>query len=301
MAGEVLDVSERHPGVERCGDGAVAEAVGADPVSRRKAGSSGETAHEAPGAGFGHALASAVQEDRPGALGDVRLQRPSRGRGEGLGAALGTLACEFEDPVAEVMGEVLDVAGEGLVDAQPVERQQGDERCRAQPVGLGGLQELHQLLLVETDRRGVIRDRAEVEQWLAEPDRPTEHPQVPATTVFNNYGTWQASPVVQASPNATVRVISNTQGQQLANFVQQYHLALESMQLESDEREDIEADLRTIEEQVGTGSPDESRLRTVIHRLLDWTGAAAAAGVSSVVKQEIESGGHQLLRALGVS
>jgi hypothetical protein len=169
---------------------------------------------------------------------------------------------------------------------------------------IGALETLHVYL---GDRLGLytslaaMPDASPRELWLAEPDRPTEHPQVPATTVFNNYGTWQASPVVQASPNATVRVISNAQGQQLANFVQQYRLALDSMQLESDEREDIEADLRTIEEQAGTGSPDESRLRPVIHRLLDWTRAAAAAGVSSVVKQEIESGGHQLLRALGVS
>lgn len=143
--------------------------------------------------------------------------------------------------------------------------------------------------------------RAEVERWLTEPDRPTEHLAVPAATVFNNYGTVQGSSVVQGSPNSAVTVISNAQGQQLAGFAQQYRKVLDAIDLCDDAREDVEGDLRTLEEQATADSPDASRLRPAIRRLLGWLGATAGVGVGSVAKAEIESGGHALLQALGAS
>ncbi len=90
-------------------------------------------------------------------LPEVELQHPGGRRRQGLGAGLVALAGEVEDAVTEVVGQVLDVAAEGLTDPEAVEGQQRDERSRAQPVGLGGGQQLDELLLVEAHRRGVIR------------------------------------------------------------------------------------------------------------------------------------------------
>ena len=60
--------------------------------------------------------------------------------------------------MAEVVGEVLDVSGKRLVDAQAVEGQQRDQRSGTEPVGMGRLQELDDFLLDEPNRGGVVGD-----------------------------------------------------------------------------------------------------------------------------------------------
>src|SRR5664280_1251966 len=133
VAGEVLHVPEGHAGVESSGDGAVAQAVRAEPVCGGKACSTSKLAHQPPGGGLRHPSATPVQEERPArALTDVGLQRPGCGRRQRLGAALTALAGEHEHPVAEVVAEVLDVPGQGLADAQAVEGQQCQIRRAAE-------------------------------------------------------------------------------------------------------------------------------------------------------------------------
>ncbi len=58
--------------------------------------------------------------------------------------------------MAELVAEVLDVARERLVDAQPVVGQQRDQRLRPRPVRLGGVEEGLELVAGEPDaHRGV--------------------------------------------------------------------------------------------------------------------------------------------------
>jgi hypothetical protein len=82
----VLDVLQGHAGAEQLGGKRVPEAVGADLVGRRDAGSSGQAADELVGDRVAEALgAVGVEEQRAGrALADAVLEGAQDDGGEGL-------------------------------------------------------------------------------------------------------------------------------------------------------------------------------------------------------------------------
>lgn len=57
-----------------------------------------------------------------------------------------------------LVAQVLDVAGQGLVDAQPVVGQQGEQRAGPQPVGLGRGEQYAELAAIEPGGLGVGAD-----------------------------------------------------------------------------------------------------------------------------------------------
>lgn len=142
--------------------------------------------------------------------------------------------------------------------------------------------------------------RAEVERWISDPDVATEHLPVPANIVIYNHGTWQASPVVQASPGASITAISNVH-QQLANFAQQFEAQVAYLDLDDAEREEVEADLATLQEQsTALEGPQTSRWRPSVRRLTAWMGKTVADGVGAVAKDSIVKLGNELLQIPGL-
>jgi len=120
--------------------------------------------------------------------------------------------------------------------------------------------------------------RYEVERWIAEPDRPTEHLPLPANTVFN-IGTLQG-PFVHSSPHATVTTTYHQHAQQLLDFAEQVRQVIESRNLSPEAREAAEADLDTVTEQAKAPQPEPRRLRPAVRRLLQAVGQGATTGAA---------------------
>jgi hypothetical protein len=143
--------------------------------------------------------------------------------------------------------------------------------------------------------------RAEVERWTTQPEDPTAHLPIPYQMVFNNTfnGPVHSSAIVQGSPDATVKVNATLTGH-LARFVDQYRILLD--ELPADGREDAEADLDTLAEQVESSHPTPRRIRPLATRLVAWAdsvaGDAMTSSASSGVQAEVERLGHELLRLL---
>jgi hypothetical protein len=131
----ILDVLQRHPRVVEARGEGVAQAVRAELAGGLQAGVAGEASDEPPGLRLVHPARAVVEEQRPaGAIAEIDVERAVDGRLERVAAAL---ARDPQDAVALLVAEVLDVAREGLVDAQAVVGQQRDQRRRPPPVGLG--------------------------------------------------------------------------------------------------------------------------------------------------------------------
>jgi len=95
----------------------------------------GQSAHDAVGGRAVEAPAGGGGEQRSGgAPGEVCLEGPYGGRGEGGFGPLAAFALESQDPVSLVVVEVFDVAGECFGDAQAVEGEQVHEGLGAWPV-----------------------------------------------------------------------------------------------------------------------------------------------------------------------
>jgi short chain dehydrogenase len=97
--------------------------------------SSGTTRMALPGVGACAATKATV--NMLTAVARRELERPTHDRRQRLGRGPAALAGDAQHPVASLVGEVLHVAAQGLVDAQAVVDEQGDERGRASGVGVG--------------------------------------------------------------------------------------------------------------------------------------------------------------------
>jgi hypothetical protein len=135
----------------------VPKAVGTDPVGRRNAGSPGQATDELVGDRVAEPFGAVdVEEQRPGgALGDVVLESAQHDGVEGLGGGLAALGHDAQHPMAALIREGFDVAGEHLGDAQAVVDEEAHERGRAWSVGLGGRKEAIEFFGGKADRRGV--------------------------------------------------------------------------------------------------------------------------------------------------
>lgn len=123
------------------------EAVRAQLAGGLQARAARKAPNQAPGLRFIHPPALVVDEQRAtGAIGEVGVEGAFNGRGEGLQRVAAALAGDAQHAVALLMAEMLDLARQRLVDAQAVEGQQRDQRRRPRPVGLGGIQQLLELV-----------------------------------------------------------------------------------------------------------------------------------------------------------
>ena len=126
-----------------------------------------------------------------------------------------------------------------------------------------------------------VPGRYEVEQWLAEPDEPTAHLPVPANQVFH-IGTMNVTGTVMQGSTATI-VTTNVgvSGDELVKLAAQFRELLDTVELDPDDREAVEADVEVIEEEAAA-QPRASRLRPLLRRLK----AALVSGPSVALRQE---------------
>jgi hypothetical protein len=129
--------------------------------------------------------------------------------------------------------------------------------------------------------------RYEVEQWLAEPDEPTEHLPVPASQVFS-IGTMNVTgTVVQGSTATNINTNFGTSGAELVELVAQFRQLLAGADVSPDDRETIEVDLEVIEEEATAAKPRWARLRPFLRRLRGVLEKGALAGLELSTKQDV--------------
>jgi hypothetical protein len=155
VAGGFLDVAERHPGVERGGDERVAQCVGPHTLGDARA--SGDAAHDPTSCVAIDPPAVGAGEDRSlAAFPDCEIDGPGRPGREGHGHDLASLAPDRERAVAALQAEVLDVRADGFGNAQPVERQETDERVIPGAAQAGGDQHAADLIAVQAGGMGLV-------------------------------------------------------------------------------------------------------------------------------------------------
>jgi hypothetical protein len=126
-----------------------------------------------------------------------------------------------------------------------------------------------------------------VEQWLAHPDQPTEHLPLPASQVFNIGSMHVAGPVLQGSTATNVVTSYGVSGDALRRLVTEFRRLVEATELSDEEREDIEADLDTVEEEASTPQPRPQRVRPLLRRLQVALTAGALSGAEAGAKEEV--------------
>ena len=106
--------------------------------------------------------------------------------------------------------------------------------------------------------------RYEVEQWLAEPDEPTDVIPLPANQVFSIGTVNVTGPVLQESTATNIITNYGTSSDALVKIVAQFREFLTAADLPDVDREAIEVDLDVIEEEGAAAQPRPKRLRALL-------------------------------------
>jgi hypothetical protein len=165
-------------------------------------------------------------------------------------------------PVQQLDRLVLDLGNDGLITN----------------IGMGATQDQQVRLSSE--------GRYEVEEWLSEPDEPTEHIKVPANQIYNINTMNVTGPVLQGSAATNVTTSYGVSGDVLVKLVAQFRELLTAAELSPDDRESLEADIEVIEEEAAAAQPKAGRLRSALRRLKDALFKGALAGIEVGAKQE---------------
>jgi hypothetical protein len=151
----LLNVAQRHPGVQRRGDKCVPKGV--RPHVLADPGPPGDPADNPPGAVPVQPPPARGQEDRAiAALAGGQVDRPGGARGERDGDDLAALAGDRQGPVPALDAQVLDVSAGGLRDPQPVQREQRDQRMLGRRSESGGHQQRAELVAVQGGGMGLV-------------------------------------------------------------------------------------------------------------------------------------------------
>ena len=119
-------------------------------MARRRPCAASHPAHDPPGAVPIQPTAIGGQEDRSlAALADRQVDRPGGPRRERDGDDLAALAGDHQGAVPALDAQRLDAGAGGFGDAQPVERQQGDQRVLRGVAKAGGDQQRAELVAVQ--------------------------------------------------------------------------------------------------------------------------------------------------------
>jgi hypothetical protein len=129
--------------------------------------------------------------------------------------------------------------------------------------------------------------RYEVEQWLAEPDEPTDYLPMPASQAFH-INTMNVTGTVLQGSTATNIITTNYDDslERLRKAISAYRQLLGTADLSDDDRDAIEVDLDVIEEEAGAAQPRSKRLRALLGRLGAALTTGVLAGVEAGTKQE---------------
>jgi hypothetical protein len=129
--------------------------------------------------------------------------------------------------------------------------------------------------------------RYEIEQWLAEPDKPTDAIPVPANQVFS-IGTMNVTgTVMQGSTATNVNTTVGTSGAELVEIVDRFRQLLTAAELSPEDREELDADLDVLEEEAGSPLPKPQRVRPILRRLKGALLTGAVKGAEIGAKQEV--------------
>jgi len=121
----------------------------------------------------------------------------------------------------------------------------------------------------------------EVEKALSHPDRKTEHsPPIKVIQV----GTMINSQIQQDSPGATqVQTIDADERAKLEGIIQSLKEQINELELNPQERDDLEVDISTMETQMRSSSPKKSIIIEALKAIL--TGATGSLFASGLVQQ----------------
>jgi hypothetical protein len=157
-----LDIAQRDPGIERSGDERVSESVRGDGFG--DPGAARDLADDPSGAVPVQPPPVCGQEYRPaGAFADGQVDCPGGARRQRDGDDLAVLAGDGQCPVPAFQARVLDVGTSCFGDAQPVQREQRDQRVLEN--GLGSPLSRHTYQQTGSRRATAsVLDRAHVRQ-----------------------------------------------------------------------------------------------------------------------------------------
>lgn len=138
---------------------------------------------------------------------------------------------------------------------------------------------------IHTKDRGAIavglthKGVREVEAARSRPDKPTEH-FPPANNISVQY--MIGSQIQQGSPGATqsLTVVSQSDIEGLEAFINSLKQSVDQLELDEDQRAELEADIQTIEAQIASPKPKQEVLRPgleSIGRILEGSASAAVA------------------------
>jgi len=129
--------------------------------------------------------------------------------------------------------------------------------------------------------------RYEVEEWLAEPDEPTDFLPLPASQAFHiNTMNVTDSTVLQGSTANNITAKYGVSSDALVKVVAQFRQILTTANLSDDDREAIEVDVDVLEEEAQATQPKPKRLRALLGRLKGVLIGGALAGIEAGTKDE---------------
>ncbi len=121
----------------------------------------------------------------------------------------------------------------------------------------------------------------EVEKATAHPDKETEH-FLPINVI--QIGTMTNSQIQQGSPGATqVVTINESEKKKLEKIIQSLKEQINELELNPQERDDLEVDISTMETQMRSSSPKKSIIIEALKAIL--AGAAGSLLASGLVQQ----------------
>jgi hypothetical protein len=150
----------------------------------------------------------------------------------------------------------------------------------------GLISELTMGAIEEQQIRLTSEGRYEVEQWLAEPDEPTEHLPLPASQAFHITNMNVTGTVLQGSTANNVTTTVGMSSKELLELVAQFRELLTTAAITPDDREELEADLDVLEEEAGSPRPRPQRVKPILRRLGNALFKGALSGAEVVGKDE---------------
>lgn len=130
----------------------------------------------------------------------------------------------------------------------------------------------------------------EVERILSKPNEPTEH-----FLPYNQYniqiGTMSGGAIQQGTLNSNIAYVASSEAvNELKSFIDSLKSALPTLNLTTEQLQEVEADIQTIEQQGKSPKPKKEILKTVllsIKTMIEGTAAGVAATIATPVAQEL--------------
>lgn len=139
--------------------------------------------------------------------------------------------------------------------------------------------------------------RREVEHWVTSGETTTHIP-ITHSQVFNNFhGPVNGSNIVTSSSNFTINQVNNL-SEPIATLDEKVRRLLDDQNVTGDDREDVEADLSTLSEQVALTEPDNGRMRAALRSISKWAGGLVASGAGVALQSEVTELATQVLKQI---